>query len=66
MTAVAAKFFAEFKRLDPTEQRRVWNEIAQAVVPSDYGPLTDEELIGIADQTLVLLDKEEEANAQPR
>jgi hypothetical protein len=65
MTAVAAKLFAQFKQLDPLEQRLVWNELAQAVVPSDYQPLTDDELTSIADQTFVLLDKEE-ADAQPR
>lgn len=65
MTDIAAKIFAEFKRLGPVEQRLIWNEMAQAVAPSDYGPLTDEELTGIADQTFVLLDKEE-ANAQSR
>jgi hypothetical protein len=65
MTAVAARLVDEFKRLDPLEQRLVWNEIAQAVAPPDYGQLTDEELTTIADQTFVLLDKEE-ADAQSR
>ena len=65
MTEVAAKIVAEFKRLDPIEQRLVWNEMAQAVVTSDYGPLTDEELTDIADQTFVLMDQEE-ADAQSR
>ena len=65
MTAVAASLVAEFKKLDPIEQRLVWNEMAQAVVPPDYGPLTDDDLTGIADQTFVLLDKEE-ADAQSR
>ena len=65
MTAVAARLIADFKRLEPLEQRQVWNELAQAVVPAEYGPLTDEELTAIADQTFVLLDKEE-ADAQTR
>jgi len=65
MTAVAARLVDEFKRLDPLEQRLVWKEIAQAVAPPDYGELTDEELTAIADQTFVLLDKEE-ADAQSR
>jgi hypothetical protein len=65
MTATAVRLLDEFKRLDPLEQRLVWNELAQAVVPLAYGPLTDEELVTIADQTFVLLDKEE-ADAQPR
>jgi hypothetical protein len=66
MTALAAKFVAEFRRLDPSEQRLVWNELAQAAAPSDYGPLTDEELTALADQRFVLLDDEEEAHAQAR
>ncbi len=66
MTAVASKFVDEFKRLDPAEQRLVWHELAQILAPSGYGALTDEELTAIADQTFVLLDKEEEADAQAR
>jgi hypothetical protein len=65
MTAVAARLVDGFKRLDPLEQRLVWNQIAQAVAPSDYGELTDEELTAIADGTFVLLDKEEADAARP-
>ncbi len=65
MTATAIRVVNEFKKLDPAEQHLVWNEIAQAVAPSDYGPLTDDELTAIADQTFVMLDKEE-ANAEAR
>jgi predicted nucleic acid-binding protein len=54
-----------FKRLDPLEQRLVWNELAHAVVPLAYEPLADEELTAIADQAFVLLDKEE-THAQSR
>ncbi len=64
MTATAANILEEFKRLDPAEQRLVLNELAGIVVPSDYEPLTDDELTAVADETFVLLDKEEEANAQ--
>jgi hypothetical protein len=54
----------EFRRLDPAEQRLVWNELAQTFAPADYGPLSDDDLTAIADQTFVLLDKEER-DAQP-
>ena len=65
MTAAAAKLVDEFKKLDPLEQRLIWNELAQSIAPGDYGPLTDEELTAVADQTFVLLDQEE-ADARPR
>ena len=63
MTDVAAKLVDQFKKLNPNDQRLVWNELAQAITPAHYGPLTDEELTAIADHTFVLLDQEE-ADAQ--
>ncbi len=66
MTVAAAKLIDEFKKLDPSEQRSVWNELARAVMATDYGPLSDEELTAIADQTFVLLDKEEGSDGKPR
>ncbi|MGO9201954.1 MAG: hypothetical protein ACLQM8_15610 [Limisphaerales bacterium] len=54
----AATLSDEFKRLDLQEQRRVWNELARAVTSADYGPLRDEELTAVADETFVLLDQE--------
>lgn len=66
MTVAAAKVIDEFKKLEPGEQRSVWNELARTVMASDYGPLSDEELTAIADQTFVLLDKEEEADGKTR
>jgi hypothetical protein len=65
MSTKAQAILEEFKKLDPSEQRSVWNELAQTVAPADYGPLTDEELAAIVDQTFVFLD-EEEADAQTR
>jgi hypothetical protein len=65
MTAAAAKIVDEFKKLDPVDQRLVWNELARAAIPLNYGQLTDEELISIADRAFVLLDREED-DAKPR
>ncbi len=65
MTDVAARLVNEFKNLDPVEQRLVWNELAHAVTPALYGPLTDGELTAVADQTFARLDQEE-ADAQSR
>ncbi len=64
MTTTAVKLVEDFKKLDPVEQGLVWKEIAQLVAPAGYGPLTDEELTALADQSFVLLDQEE-ASAQP-
>ena len=65
MSETAVRLVNDFKSLDPSEQRLVWDELAQIVTGPNYGPLTDEELTAIADQTFVLLDKEE-ADAEAR
>lgn len=65
MTPAAAKLLDDFKKLDPTDQKTVWNELARAAVPLTYGPLSDHELTAIADQSFVLLDREED-DAKPR
>ncbi len=65
MSATAAKIVDEFKKLDPIEQRWVCQEILRVVPKSGCGSLTDEELTAIADQTFVLMDKEED-DARPR
>ena len=65
MTAIATKLVDEFRQLEPSEQRWVCHEILRFVpLPAD-GPLTDDELTALADQTFVLLDQEE-AHAQAR
>ncbi len=65
MSATAATIVDEFKKFDPIEQRWVCQEILRVVPKSGYGSLTDEELTAIADQTFVLMDKEED-DAGPR
>jgi hypothetical protein len=65
MSTKAQTVLEEFRRLAPDEQRLVWNELARTSVPANYGHLSDQELTDIADQTFVLLDKEE-ADAQSR
>ncbi len=64
MSNKAQNVLNEFRRLDPSEQRLVWNQLAQSFAPADYGALSDDELTAIADQTFVLLDKEEQ-DAEP-
>ena len=66
MTAIATKLVDEFRQLEPSEQPRVCHEILRLAPLSGYGPLTDDELTAVADQTFVLLDKEEEAHAPAR
>ncbi len=66
MTIAAAKVVDGFKKLEPNEQRAVWNELARTVMTADYGPLTDDELTEIANQTFILLDKEEATDGKSR
>ena len=54
-----------FKGLPREEQYAVYETIARAVVPGDYGPLSDEDLTSIAAETFPLLD-EEESRAESR
>ncbi len=58
MSAAAAKIVDEFKKLNPVEQRWVWQEILRVAPKLEYGSLTDEELTAVADQAFVLMDKE--------
>ena len=54
-----------FRSLPRDEQYAVYETIARAVVPGDYGPLSDEDLTAVAAQTFALLD-EEESRAESR
>ena len=54
-----------FKSLPRDEQYAVCETIARALVPGDYGPLSDEDLTDIAAGTFSLLD-EEESRAESR
>ena len=65
MTATATKRVDEFRQLEPSGQRWVCNEIPRFAPFPGCGPLPDDALTAIADQTFVLLDKEE-ADAQLR
>jgi len=65
MSTSAAKIVAEFKKLNAVEQRWVWQEMLRVAPKSSYGSLTDDELTAIADQSFVLMDKEEQ-DARPR
>ena len=65
MSTKAQGVLEGFKRLPRDEQYAVYETIARSVVPSDYGPLSDDDLTVVAAQTFSLLD-EEESRAQPR
>ena len=65
MTAIASRLVDKFRRREPPEQRWVCNEILRLDPVPSPSSLTDDELTAIADQTFVLLDKEE-ADAKPR
>jgi len=49
----------DFKRLPRPEQLAVFEAIARAIGPEDYGPLSDEELTALAAETFGLLDQED-------
>jgi hypothetical protein len=51
--------------LPQAEQMAVYAAIARKVTPSDYGPLSDEDLAAVAAESFALLD-EEESRAQSR
>jgi hypothetical protein len=59
MSIKAQAIVDEFRNLSRDEQFAVYETIARAVVPEDYGPLSDDDLTNIAAQTFSLLDEEE-------
>ena len=65
MSTKAQAVLESFQSLPREEQLNVYERIAKSVVPSDYGPLSDDDLTSIAAQTFALLD-EEESRAKPR
>ena len=65
MSTKAQAVLARFRTLPREEQYLVYETIARAVVPGDYGPLSDEDLTAVAAQTFALLD-EEESRAESR
>jgi hypothetical protein len=65
MSSEAEAVIHEFNSLPQTEQLAVYEAIARKVTPTDYGPLSDEDLTAIAAETFALLD-EEERRAQSR
>jgi uncharacterized protein (DUF433 family) len=65
MSTKAQAVLDQFKALPRTEQWDIYEAIARTVVPEEYGPLSDEELVTAAAQSFALLDQEDD-RAQPR
>ena len=65
MSTKAQAVLEGFRSLPRDEQYAVYETIARAVLPGDYGPMSDDDLTAVAAQTFSLLD-EEESRAQPR
>ena len=59
MSSKAEALLAEFSSLPKPEQLAVYEAIARKVTPSDYGPLSDDDLTAIAAESFALLDEEE-------
>jgi len=65
MSNRALAFIQEFNSLPQVEQLAVYEAIARKVTPTEYGPLSDEDLTSIAAESFELLDQEE-SRAQSR
>ncbi len=59
MSSKAEAVIQEFSALPPGEQLAVYEAIARKVVPSNYGPLSDDDLTAIAAESFTRLDEEE-------
>jgi hypothetical protein len=59
MSSKAQAVIEEFNSLPQVEQLAVYEAITRKVTPSDYEPLSDEDLTAIAAESFALLDQEE-------
>jgi hypothetical protein len=59
MSSKAQAVIQDFNSLPQIEQLAVYEAITRKVTPSDYEPLSDEDLAAIAAETFELLDQEE-------
>ena len=59
MSGKAQAVIREFSSLPPAEQLSVYEAIARKIVPTNYGPLSDDDLNAIAADSFSLLDEEE-------
>ena len=63
MTQSVQEFLESFDRLPESEQREVFSEILKRGMKFDYPDLDDETLAQIADETFLMYDAEEAADA---
>ena len=59
MSSKAQAVIQDFNSLPQIEQLAAYEAITRKVTPSDYEPLSDEDLAAIAAETFELLDQEE-------
>ena len=62
MTAAVKHFLESFERLSTNEQHEAAREILRRSMDHAYGPLTDEALAEIAEESFLGLDRREEAD----
>ena len=59
MTTEAQTILESFDSLPDAEKREVASEIVRRTLQSDFPPLSDEELVAIAEETFLELDRGE-------
>jgi hypothetical protein len=62
MSARLRKFLESFDELDNSEQRQAASVILQRTVAMDSPPLTDDDLVSMAEELFLRLDAEEAAD----
>ena len=66
MTATLKGFLKKFDQLNEREKIQAGQEIVRRLGNLDYAPLTDEELVQIAEEAFLRLDEEEQAHDRPK
>jgi hypothetical protein len=65
MTTAVKRLLASFEALSESEQREAALELLKRALPESYGPLPDEALVEIAEQSFLEYDAREAADGKP-
>jgi len=66
MTSEVQAILQSFEALPETDKRDLASEIVRRTLKSDQPPLSDEDLVSIAEETFLELDREESPVELPR
>jgi hypothetical protein len=61
MSSAVQELIVRFEQLTEEERRDATREILRRAVPEGYGPLSDEDLVTIAEESFLEMDRREEA-----